>query len=585
MKSIPRILRFLRSYRVLIVFSLLALGVSSACDLALPRLVQTIVDQGIKARDLPAILRIAAIMVGITAVSAVGAVINMTLAIRISQNASADIRRELFGHIQALSYGDLDRLQTGNLITRLTSDITQVNQLILQTMRMFVRAPLMLLGSVILLVITNWQLALMMFIIVPTAIGILVLYANKAQPLFLKVQRQMDRLNTILQENLSGVRVVKAFAREAFEDERFAIANTGLMTQAIHVGRLLALLLPVMRFLINVGILTVVWYGGSMVINGKLTVGEIIAFNNYVYSVMMPINLLGMAVGSISAADASAQRILEVIDTQPAIADAPAAQPLPTMPSRLAYEDVSFSYNGTEQEPVLTGINLAIEPGETVAILGATGSGKSTLINLLPRYYDVSGGRVTISGTDVRTATLESVRSHYGSVPQDTVLFSLSIRDNIRYGRPDADDEDVMAAARVAQAHDFITALPHGYDTLLSERGVNLSGGQKQRLAIARAVLLQPEVLLMDDCISSVDVETATHILDGLDAAMAGRTRIVVAQRISTALNANRIVVMDGGRVVASGTHPELYATSPLYREIYQSQLGLDEEGGATNEH
>lgn len=585
MKSIPRILRFLRPYRVLIVFSLLALGVSSACDLALPRLVQTIVDQGIKARDLPAILRIAAIMVGITAVSAVGAVINMTLAIRISQNASADIRRELFGHIQALSYGDLDRLQTGNLITRLTSDITQVNQLILQTMRMFVRAPLMLLGSVILLVITNWQLALMMFIIVPTAIGILVLYANKAQPLFLKVQRQMDRLNTILQENLSGVRVVKAFAREAFEDERFAIANTGLMTQAIHVGRLLALLLPVMRFLINVGILTVVWYGGSMVINGKLTVGEIIAFNNYVYSVMMPINLLGMAVGSISAADASAQRILEVIDTQPAIADAPAAQPLPTMPSRLAYEDVSFSYNGTEQEPVLTGINLAIEPGETVAILGATGSGKSTLINLLPRYYDVSGGRVTISGTDVRTATLESVRSRYGSVPQDTVLFSLSIRDNIRYGRPAADDEDVMAAARVAQAHDFITALPHGYDTLLSERGVNLSGGQKQRLAIARAVLLQPEVLLMDDCISSVDVETATHILDGLDAAMAGRTRIVVAQRISTALNANRIVVMDGGRVVASGTHPELYATSPLYREIYQSQLGLDEEGGATNEH
>lgn len=585
MKSIPRILRFLRPYRVTIVFSLLALGVTVACDLALPRLVQTIIDQGIKARDLPAILRIAGIMVGITAVSAVGAVINMTLAIRISQNASADIRRELFGHIQILSFGDLDRLQTGNLITRLTSDITQVNQLILQTMRMFVRAPLMLVGSVILLVITNWQLALMMFIIVPTAIGILILYANKAQPLFLKVQRQMDRLNTVLQENLSGVRVVKAFAREAFEDERFANVNTGLMTQAIRVGRLLALILPVMRFLINVGILTVVWYGGSMVIGGKLTLGEIVAFNSYVYSVMMPINLLGMAVGSISAADASAQRILEVIDTRSEIADVPAAQPLPATPSRLAYEDVSFSYNGAEQEPVLTGINLAIEPGEMVAILGATGSGKSTLINLLPRYYDVTGGRVTISDTDVRTATLESVRSRYGSVPQDTVLFSLSIRDNIRYGRPDADDEDVIAAAKVAQAHDFISALPHGYDTLLSERGVNLSGGQKQRLAIARAVLLQPEVLLMDDCISAVDVETATHILDGLDEAMSGHTRIVVAQRISTALNANRIVVMDKGRVVASGTHPELYASSPLYREIYQSQLGLDEEGGAVNEH
>ncbi|MHB1357500.1 MAG: ABC transporter ATP-binding protein [Anaerolineae bacterium] len=584
MKSIPRIMRFLRPYRVLITFSLLALGITIACDLALPRLVQTIVDQGIKARDLPAILRISAIMVGITAVSAVGAVINMTLAIRISQHASADIRRELFAHIQTLSYGDLDRLQTGNLITRLTSDISQVSQLILQTMRMFVRAPLMLVGSVILLVITNWQLALMMLIVVPTAIGILVLYASKAQPLFLKVQRQMDRLNTVLQENLSGVRVVKAFAREAFEDERFAVVNNGLMTQAIRVGRLLALILPVMRFLINAGILTVVWYGGSMVIGGKLTLGEIIAFNNYVYSVMMPINLLGMAVGSISAADASAQRILEVIDTKPEIADAPDAQTLPATPSRLAFEDVSFSYNHTEQEPVLTGINLAIEPGETVAILGATGSGKSTLINLLPRYYDATDGRVTISDTDVRTATLDSVRTRFGSVPQDTVLFSLSIRDNIRYGRPDADDEDVMAAAKVAQAHEFIMNLPNGYDSLLSERGVNLSGGQKQRLAIARAVLLQPEVLLMDDCISAVDVETATRILDGLDEAMAGHTRIVVAQRISTALNANRIVVMDGGRVVASGTHPELYATSPLYREIYQSQLGLDEEGGTTNE-
>ncbi|MHB9032179.1 MAG: ABC transporter ATP-binding protein [Anaerolineae bacterium] len=583
MKSLQRVMRYLTPYRWIIAGSLLALAVSSACDLALPRMIQMIIDRGVKARDLGEILRISGLMIGVTAISAVGAVINMSMAIRISQNASADIRRDLFVKIQTLAFADLDRLQTGNLITRLTSDNTQVTQFILQTMRMFVRAPFMLVGSVTLLIITNWQLALMMLIVVPTAILIVVLYANKAQPRFLLVQRQMDRLNTLMQENISGVRLVKAFAREAWENERFDGANSGLMVQATRVGRLLALIMPVMRLLINIAILVVIWYGGSLAIKGTLTLGQIIAFNNYVWSVMMPINLLGMAVGSISAADASAQRILEVLDTSPSIAEPAVPQHIPAQPATVALENVRFNYDGTEQTDVLSGINLAIVPGETVAILGATGSGKSTLIDLLPRYYDVSGGQVAINGLDVRQAPLTDVRGTFGIVPQDTVLFSLSIRDNIRYGRPDAPDEDVIAAARVAQAHEFIMSLPNGYDTLLSERGVNLSGGQKQRLAIARAVLLRPEVLLMDDCISAVDLETASQILENLDETQHNRTRVLVAQRISTALNADRIVVMDNGRIAANGTHAELMESSELYREIYHSQLGLEDEPGDGN--
>ncbi|MCE5257930.1 MAG: ABC transporter ATP-binding protein/permease [Chloroflexi bacterium] len=580
MKSLVRILRYLKPYRLIITGSLLALAVSIVCDLALPRLIQTIIDQGINARDLAAILRISGIMIGITAVSAVGAVLNMSLAIRISQHVGADIRRDLFAKIQTLSYSDLDRLQTGNLITRLTSDNAQVTQFVMQTMRLFVRAPLMLVGSVILLIMTNWQLALLMLIVVPTAVCILVIYARKAQPQFLKVQQRMDRLNTLMQENISGVRLVKAFARETFENGRFDAANSGVMTQATRVGRLLALIMPLMRLLVNLAILVVIWYGGSLAIGGHLTLGQIVAFNNYIWSIMMPINLLGMAVGSISAADASAQRILEVLDTQPAIANPPAPVVIPEAPAHVVLEDVSFRYDGAEQPDVLSGIDLDIQPGETVAILGATGSGKSTLVNLLPRYYDVDSGRVAINGIDVRDADLDAVRGSYGIVPQDTILFSLSIRDNIRYGRPDALDEEVIAAAQVAQAHDFIMDLPNGYDTLLSERGVNLSGGQKQRLAIARAVLMRPEVLLLDDCISAVDLETASKILDNLDETLQGRTRVVVAQRISTALNADRIVVMDNGRIAASGTHSDLMAESELYREIYHSQLGTEDEGG-----
>jgi len=582
MKSITHLWRFVKPYGRSAALGLLLLAVVVAVDLSLPRLVQELINTGIRQRDMGTILNISLLMVGLTLVSAAGTVGSMILAVRVSQMAAADVRRELFVHIQSFSFANLDRLPTGQLITRLTSDISQVAQLIWMTMRSFMRAPLMITGSLILVFLTNWQLGLLMSALMPVTIVIFVVYASKAQPLFMQVQRKLDRLNTILQENLAGVRVVKAFARAGHENSRFDTANVDLMGRAIRVERLLAILSPTLRLLVNLALVAVVWFGGVQVVEGALSVGEIVALSNYVWWVVWPLAMLSLSVGFISSADASAQRIFEVLDTEPEVVD-DTREALPAIKGRVALENVVFTYGRHDENPVLEGINLVVEPGETVALVGATGAGKSTLINLVPRFYDVSEGRVTLDGVDVRDVTLDSLRAQVGAVLQETVLFSGTVGDNIRYGRPDASDEEVVAAAQAAQAHDFIVSFPAGYDTPIGQRGVNLSGGQKQRIAIARALLAQPRVLIMDDATSSVDVETEGKILAALDRFVAGHTRLVVAQRLSTIMNADKIVVLDRGRIAASGTHGELLSSSPIYREIYQSQFG-NHEGGTSHE-
>ena len=574
MRSILRLLRSMKPYRKLIGLSWLSMACLVAADLAIPRMLQTTIDQGIARHDAGLILRSVLIMVGLIVISAAATVGITVLSVRVSQSLAADIRRDLFARVLSLSSGNLDHWQTGQLMTRLSSDNAQLAQFVFMTMRMFLRAPLMIVGSLILMVLTNWQLALIMLFLMPATILVFVFYANKAQPLFMQVQGQLDRLNTVFQENLSGVRVVKAFVRARHENERFDTVNVHLMERSIRVGRFLAILLPILRYLVNLGIIAVIALGGILAMRGTLSVGQIIAFNSYLLWIMMALTNLGMMVGFISASDASAQRIFGVLDERPEVSDRPDAMALPSGEARLALEDVTFSYDGEDQEPVLKEITLAAEPGETIALLGATGSGKSSLINLLPRFYDVQGGRVAMDGLDVREVTLDSLRAQIGLVPQETVLFSGTIRDNIRYGRPEASDEEVIAAARAAQAHDFITDFPDGYDTVIGQRGVNLSGGQKQRLAIARALLMNPRVLLLDDSTSSVDVETEARIRAALDQFRAGRTVFLVAQRISSVLDADRIVVLDRGRIAALGNHLELMASSPIYREIYQSQLG-----------
>jgi ATP-binding cassette subfamily B multidrug efflux pump len=431
-----------------------------------------------------------------------------------------------------------------------------------------------LVGSMILAVITSPRLAFLLLVLSPMLLVVVLWVIKRAHPMFSEVQRWLDNLNTVMQENLAGVRVVKAFVRADYEKQRFGTTNDALVDQAIRAARLLAVTMPFMMLALNLGVVGVVWFGGVQVTHGGITVGQIIAFVNYLQRSLHSLMMVSMLLMRVSRAEASTERILEVLNSQAEVQNRPDAAGTFTPQGRVAFENVTFNYNSNTLDPVLKGISLVAEPGQMVAILGATGSGKSSLIHLIPRFYDVTAGRVTIEGVDVRDVDKEALRRNVGVALQESILFSGTIRDNIRYGRPDATDEEVIAAAKAAQAHEFISEFPDGYDTVLGQRGVNLSGGQKQRIAIARALITNPAVLILDDSTSSVDVETEARIQDALAGLMKGRTSFVIAQRISTVLNADKILVLDGGRVAAEGTHSELMASSPIYREIFESQLG-----------
>jgi ATP-binding cassette subfamily B protein len=444
-----------------------------------------------------------------------------------------------------------------------------------------VRAPLLMIGSLVMAIVTAPQLAWIPLILIVLVLAGLVLIISRAYPMFSQVQARIDTMNTVMQENLAGVRVVKAFVRAPYEIRRFNNANDNLMNQIIRVSRIVALTFPMMMILMNLGVVAVLWFGGYQVIQGQMQVGQIIAFINYLTTTLFSLMMVSMLVLQTSRAAASADRIQQVLESVSQIQDKPGARDEFHPRGTVSFEHVTFSYDGSDGDPVLKDINFVAEPGQTVALLGSTGAGKTSLVHLIPRFYDVTSGRVTIDGVDVRDVAQPALRRNIGIALQEAVLFSGTIRDNIRYGRPEASDDEVVAAAKLAQAHDFITALPDGYNTLLGQRGVNLSGGQKQRLAIARALLVRPAVLIFDDSTSSVDVETETKIQDALEDLMHERTTFVIAQRISTVLKADKILVIDDGMVAAEGTHSQLLATSPIYRDIYDSQLG---SGGTAHE-
>ncbi len=569
-----RMLSYLRPYWKPAALSIAMLMVSVFAELQIPRLLQSIIDTGIPGKDLYLIGFTAVLMVVIAFIDAGMSIGNTFLSVRAAQGFAADLRSAIFRRIQSFSFGNLDKFQTGQLIIRLTSDINIVQMMVMMGLRMFVRAPLMLVGSILLMFSINSELAGIVLLILPLTLVLTGLFVWKGQPMFTQVQTKLDRLNSVLQENLSGVRVVKAFVRQRHEAERFEAANVDLMNQAMRVNRFMMFLMPAMFVLINLGVLSVLYFGGLQAIQGRFTVGEILAFSNYLLSSMFPLIFLSIMASQSSAAVASGNRIYEVLDSTPMVQNKPGARPLGDVAGRVAFEDVCFSYGQDCGEPVLNNVSFAAEPGEVVALLGATGSGKSTLINLIPRFYDVNSGRVTVDGVDVRDVTIESLRTHVGIALQEPILFSGTIRDNIRYGKPDASDEEVVEAAKAAQAHDFITGFPAGYDTEVGQRGVGLSGGQKQRISIARAILVKPKILILDDSTSSVDVETEALIQQALETVMRGRTSFIIAQRISSVLKADKILVLDRGRIAAEGHHRELMETSPIYREIYDSQLG-----------
>lgn len=575
MNHILKLSRFVKPYWKWAVISLVLLTALVFLDLSIPRLIQRIIDQGIEAQNQQVVVETGLLMLGISALSAVIAVGNNLFSVRVGESVARDLREALFVKIQSFAFGDLDRMRTGQLMVRLTSDATALQRLTQVSLRIGTRAPLMMLGSLLLMFRTSRDLALTMLPLLVVTSAIMIFFVLKMEPLFRTVLQKMDRLNTVLQENIAGARLIKAFVRADAQGERFEAANEAYTDHSVHVMAFMATMSPVLTMCVNIGIVVVVWAGGLSAIGGDLTVGQVVAFTNYLLTTLGPLTMMTMLSNTWASGIASAKRVDEVLDVVPEIQDAPGARPVPdTVQPRIVFQDVSFHYNSNWNEPVLEKINLVAEPGQTVAVLGATGAGKSTLINLAPRFYDATAGRVLLDGHDVQHVQQDSLLRQIAIVPQETVLFSGSVRDNIRYGAPAAPDDEVVAAAQAAQAHDFILALPKGYDTRVEERGVNLSGGQKQRIAIARALLTRPKVLILDDSTSSVDVETETKIQDALEAQMSQHTTLVVAQRISTVLKADKIVVIDEGRIVAEGTHRELMRTSPIYQEIYASQLG-----------
>ncbi|HEU5327601.1 MAG TPA: ABC transporter ATP-binding protein [Thermomicrobiales bacterium] len=573
MHATRKLARFLRPYRRWAILAPLLMVLEVTMDLLQPRLIQRLVDQGIVRGDMNVVLTTGAWMAGLAVIGLAGGMGCTVFAILAGQSFGADLRGTLFRRVQALSFANLDRLETGALITRLTSDVTQVQELVMMVLRVMVRAPLLLVGSLLMAVLTSPQLALLFLALIPIVLVILRWVIVRAYPLFGQVQRRLDTLTTVMQENLAGVRVVKAFARTTHEAGRFRHANDALMDRNVAAVQVNAATMPLMMLTLNAGVVGAVWIGGVRVSAGSLQVGELIAFINYLMQTLMALMTVSMLVMRVSRAEASADRIEGVLTSEPAVKTAPDALTTFAPRGRVAFEDVTFSYSGDDHDPALAGISFVAEPGQTVAILGATGAGKSSLVNLIPRFYDVTAGRVTLDGVDVRAIDEVALRAAVGVALQESILFSGAIRDNIRYGRPEATEAEVIAAARVAQAHDFIMRLPMGYDAVVGQRGVNLSGGQKQRLAIARALLTRPAVLIFDDSTSAVDVATEARIQTALAELGQQQTRFIVAQRISTVLTADKILVLDNGRLVAAGTHNELLATNPLYREIYDSQL------------
>jgi ATP-binding cassette subfamily B protein len=523
--------------------------------------------------DAPSVLlRAALFIVGFAVLRGAFAFLQAYWAERNSQAVSFDMRNDLYAKIQRLSFSYHDQNQTGQLMIRATDDVEKVRLFLGQGLVQLVNALVLVTAILIILFTTNSRLALATIWILPVALALFMLFGTIVQPLFMRVQQKLSALNTILQENLAGIKVVKAFTREKSEEKKFEISADNLMNEQIRIARIFTFLFPVIFLVASLGQATTLYMGGNQIISGTLTLGEWQEFSLYLIYLFIPLAQFGFIITQFGQAMASAGRIFEILDAKSDVTDKPGAVELPEVKGQIVFEDVSFRYFGSG-DPVLDHVSFEAKPGQTVALLGATGSGKTTIINLIPRFYDPTEGRITIDGHELRDVQLESLRAQIGIVLQETTLFTGSIRDNIAFGKPDAGTDEIIAAAKAAAAHEFITGFPEGYDTAVGERGSTLSGGQKQRIAIARALLLNPRILILDDSTSSVDMQTEAQIQAALDLLMKGRTSFVIAQRISTVINADQILVLDKGRVAASGKHAELLEDNEIYADIYNSQL------------
>ena len=571
-----KLVRFLKPYSLVLTAVVILVFIQSITNLYLPNLNSDIVDTGVVRGDTAYIWRTGGWMLLVAAGSAIAAVVAAYLSSLVAAGFGRDLRSRVFSRVESFSLHEFDKIGTATLITRTTNDITQVQMVLLIMLRMMIGAPIMAAGGIIMAVSKDAELSLVLVVVLPLLVGLITFVAGKGIPIFKALQVKLDRLNLVLRENLTGIRVIRAFDRVDHERRRFQEANRDLTQTAIRVNQLMAVMMPTMMLVMNFTMVAIVWFGGVRIEGGHMQVGDMMAFIQYAMQIMWSMVMMSMMFIMIPRAEASAVRINEVLETVPEISDPAHPCPASGRHGHVEFQDVTFSYPGAEQ-PALSHISFRADPGQVTAIIGGTGSGKSTLISLIPRFYDVGQGKVLVDGTDVRDMTQEALRARIGFVPQKAILFTGSITDNIRHGKEDASSEEVRQAAVTAQAAEFIAGMKDGFDSPIEQGGSNVSGGQKQRLSIARALIRRPEVYVFDDSFSALDFKTDARLRAALRKETAEATVIIVAQRVSTVMDADQIVVLDDGRIAGIGNHKDLMNTCAVYREIVSSQLSEEE--------
>ncbi|WHY58859.1 ABC transporter ATP-binding protein [Peribacillus simplex] len=570
-----KILKNLSVYKWIISAVIGLVFIQSMSDLFLPTLMADIIDKGVVRGDIPYIWEIGGLMLLVSALGACASIIASYYSSKAAMGMGRDLRLKVFNHVEKFSLQEFDEVGTASLITRTTNDITQVQQVVIMMLRMVISAPIMLIGGVIMAVSMDARLSLVIVVTMPLLIGSILLILYKGVPLFQTVQKRLDRLNLVLRENLTGIRVIRAFNRETQEKERLKKANKELTDVSIKVNKIMAFMMPVMMLVMNLTVVGIIWFGGVRIDNGGMQIGDLMAFIQYVMQIMFALVMASMMFVMVPRAAVSATRINEVLDMKPSFLDE-GTEKADREYGTLEFEHVTFSYPGAE-EPALSDISFSASPGEITAIIGGTGSGKTTLVNLIPRFYDISSGTIRVNGVDIRKSSQDEVRSKIGFVPQKAVLFTGTIAENIRFGKQTATQDEVERAARIAQAEDFISNMKDGYQAEIEQGGSNLSGGQKQRLSIARALIRKPDIYIFDDSFSALDFKTDAKLRAALKDETKNSTVLLVAQRVSTVVDADRIIVLDEGHIVGMGTHQELLSTNDIYREIALSQLTEEE--------